>query len=306
MSLVSIIIPCYNGEAYVGDAINGALEQTHCEVEVIVVDDGSTDNSLKVIQSFGDRIRCLSGPNRGACAARNWGFEESNGEFIQFFDADDLIHREKIQRQLAVLVGSDNTLVFSLHEVTSFDQTTSTNQWNRRDDPSDAIRFMFAGDLPTPAPLHRRSLVERIGGWREDLECAQDRDFHLRLAMSGVRFERVDDVLFTIRRRRGSIGMSSVSKIHTRRAELAIMAAENLISAGSWNSVRSHECAAMISNAARGLVLSSPSDAREWFRQAKKIHPSGGIAKVYSPIGLVLRRCFGSRITEFLHRKVRS
>ena len=93
--LTSVVIPCYNAEGYVGEAIESALNQTYRPVEVIVIDDGSTDGSLDVIRSFGDRIRYESGPNRGPSAARNRGVQLARGELIQFLDADDVLHPEK-------------------------------------------------------------------------------------------------------------------------------------------------------------------------------------------------------------------
>ena len=98
--LVSILIPCHNAEAFVADAIESALGQTHPNVEVVVVDDGSTDRSLEVIRSYDGRIRWETGPCRGACAARNRALALSLGEFIQFLDSDDLLLPQKIERQL--------------------------------------------------------------------------------------------------------------------------------------------------------------------------------------------------------------
>lgn len=84
--LVSIIIPCYNSELYIAEAIECSFNQTYSNVEVIVVDDGSTDRSVEIIKSFGDRIRFEKIDHQGACAARNRGLELSQGEFIQFLD----------------------------------------------------------------------------------------------------------------------------------------------------------------------------------------------------------------------------
>ena len=89
--LVSILIPCYNAERWVGQAIESALAQTWPNKEVIVVDDGSTDGSLEVIKSFGDRIKWETGPNRGGNVARNRLLELSHGEWIQYLDADDYL-----------------------------------------------------------------------------------------------------------------------------------------------------------------------------------------------------------------------
>ena len=92
---VSILIPCYNGESFVREAIDSALNQTWANVEVVVVDDGSTDNSVDILKSYGDRIICETGPNRGACAARNRAFELSSGDLIQYLDADDKLCLDK-------------------------------------------------------------------------------------------------------------------------------------------------------------------------------------------------------------------
>ena len=105
--LVSIIIPCYNSEQYVAEAIQSALDQTYTNCEIIVIDDGSTDGSLEVIKGFGHRIRWETGPNQGGCAARNRGLELSKGEWIQFLDSDDLLPPEKIHAQMTSLSGKD-------------------------------------------------------------------------------------------------------------------------------------------------------------------------------------------------------
>lgn len=101
--LVSILIPCYNAELYVGEAIQSALAQDYGRVEVVVVDDGSIDGSLKAIRSFfGDpRFRYETGPHRGGNAARNQLLRRARGEFVQFLDADDLLCRNKVAAALS-------------------------------------------------------------------------------------------------------------------------------------------------------------------------------------------------------------
>ncbi len=99
--LVSIIIPCFNARRYVSQAIQSALGQTYGNFEVIVVDDGSTDDSLQIIKSFGEAIRWESGPNRGGAAARNIGLALSKGEYVQFLDADDVLFPSKITCHLS-------------------------------------------------------------------------------------------------------------------------------------------------------------------------------------------------------------
>jgi glycosyltransferase involved in cell wall biosynthesis len=98
--LVSILIPCYNAERWVGEAIESALAQTWPEKEVLVIDDGSTDRSLEVIQRYRGRIRWETGPNRGSNTARNRLLELSAGEWLQYLDADDYLRPNKVQVQL--------------------------------------------------------------------------------------------------------------------------------------------------------------------------------------------------------------
>ena len=98
--LVSILIPCFNAERWIAQAIESALAQTWPEKEVIVVDDGSTDRSLDVIRRFDGRIRWETGPNRGGNAARNRLLELARGDWLQYLDADDYLLPEKVARQV--------------------------------------------------------------------------------------------------------------------------------------------------------------------------------------------------------------
>lgn len=98
--LVSVVIPNYNYARYLPEAIESVLAQTHKNVEVIVVDDGSTDDSKAVLASFGDRIRTIFQQNQGVSAARNRGVAESNGDFLAFLDADDAFLPSKLEKQL--------------------------------------------------------------------------------------------------------------------------------------------------------------------------------------------------------------
>src|SRR3954447_12953483 len=98
--LVSIIIPCHNAERWVGQAIESALNQNYSNYEVIVIDDGSTDRSLDVIKLFDQRITRLSTANRGPSSARNAGLDIARGEWVQFLDADDLLHPQKVDFSL--------------------------------------------------------------------------------------------------------------------------------------------------------------------------------------------------------------
>jgi glycosyltransferase involved in cell wall biosynthesis len=103
--LVSAIIPNHNYAKYVVEAVESVLNQSYTNLEVIVVDDGSTDQSLEILQVFGERIVVISQKNAGVSAARNAGVVASSGEYIAFLDADDIWECEKIERQVAVFSG---------------------------------------------------------------------------------------------------------------------------------------------------------------------------------------------------------
>jgi glycosyltransferase involved in cell wall biosynthesis len=100
--LVSILINNYNYERYLSDAIASALEQTYTTFEVIVVDDGSTDNSLRVVDAYGDRVKLIAKDNGGQASAFNAGFEASSGDIICFLDSDDLFLPDKLARVVKV------------------------------------------------------------------------------------------------------------------------------------------------------------------------------------------------------------
>jgi glycosyltransferase involved in cell wall biosynthesis len=188
--LVSIIIPCFNAKRWIGEAIRSTLVQTHRPLEIVVIDDGSTDTSLEVIKSFGDKIRWETGPNRGGNAARNRGFKLSQGDYLQFLDADDYLLPEKISQQVAFLVSTGADAVYGdwRHQHHSPDGKVELEDIAISGDQDDILGALLAGWWVAPAAvLARREAVLRTGGWDESLTAAQDRDYMISLAMSGAR-----------------------------------------------------------------------------------------------------------------------
>lgn len=100
-ALVTCVVPVFNGERYLAEALDSVLSQTYQPVEIIVVDDGSTDGTAQVVAGYGERVRYYFQDNSGAPAARNRGIEAAQGEFVAFLDADDMWHKEKLERQIA-------------------------------------------------------------------------------------------------------------------------------------------------------------------------------------------------------------
>jgi glycosyltransferase involved in cell wall biosynthesis len=110
--LVSVVMPVYNAGNYLNEAVQSLLKQSYSNWELIVVDDGSTDNSLEILNSYSDpRIRIFQRENGGQCAATNTALQHINGDYVLFFDADDVMDKDKIRRQLNTLRTEGNNVV---------------------------------------------------------------------------------------------------------------------------------------------------------------------------------------------------
>ena len=293
-ALASIIIPCHNGERYVGEAIESALTQTYPNIEVVVIDDGSTDDSLKVIRSFGNRVRWESGTNRGACAARNRGIELARGKLVQFLDADDLLFPEKIEMQVKHSASLDEqTVSICLGHPSKPDKFLEW-QYARLYEPStDPVEFALGGILPTTAPLHRRTLLRQVGGFDEVLPCAQEFDLHLRLVCSGVMLCQLREVLFTVRRQSRSISSDGTKVIRQKRYILD-KARVVLESRREFTAARQQKMAIILAHAATHLELFDDKNAAALcWRDAYSLSPDAAVLS-WSPRWRPLVRLVGS------------
>jgi hypothetical protein len=188
--LVTIAIPCFNAAQWIAQAMQSALDQTWPSVEVIVVDDGSTDGSLGVLAAFDEKIRVLSGAHRGGNHARNAALHAATGEWIQFLDADDFLLPEKIARQFDEAAGgSDADVIYSPVWI----ETTTDGRLERvASDTSPQIDIFaqwLAWHIPqTGGALWRCSALESLGGWKEGQPCCQEHEVYLRAIKAGLRF----------------------------------------------------------------------------------------------------------------------
>lgn len=194
---VEVAIPCYNSQAWIGRALTSVLDQGYRNIVPIVVDDGSTDASLEVIRSFGDRVMVETGPNRGACHARNRGLAlacEANASHIVFLDADDYFEGPVIEGAAQSAMREEADLVLS--EMTLEDETGQRKErrlYSGRIAPETVFAGWMRGDYFIPGCiLWRRSLVESLGGWDESLSRYQDTDIALRAMLSNPRIVKND------------------------------------------------------------------------------------------------------------------
>jgi glycosyltransferase involved in cell wall biosynthesis len=190
--LVSIIIPCYNNRSFIREAIESALDLTYPDLEIIVIDDGSQDDSLEIIRSFGDKIRWETGSNQGAPTARNRGIDLARGKYIKFLDGDDILLPDSIERQ--VLQASK--LTDDLPAIIYGDPIRIDRQGNLlpsyplqpRQATIDPIEQILSNCPLTSCPLHQKDYLAAIGGFDPTLTRGQEHDLHLRLVLSGVKF----------------------------------------------------------------------------------------------------------------------
>jgi len=189
---VSVIIPVFNAAEYLIDTLNSVCNQTYQNIEVIIVDDGSTDASLELAKRYDDdRFIIAKNKGKGACAARNYGFELSTGDYIQYLDADDLLSVDKIKKQVEILNEYENDIIVSAvwgKFISSKTKVIWENHLlNKNFDPaykwlSDSWKGNGVGQ--TAIWLTPRKLIEKAGPWNENLKINQDGEFFSRVLMN--------------------------------------------------------------------------------------------------------------------------
>lgn len=208
---VTAVIPCYNGRAYVADAVRSALAQTYGSLEVVVVDDGSSDDSRDVVRSIGDpRVRLVEHEsNRGIAAARNTGVRQARGDYVAFLDQDDTWYPRKLEKQVEVLdrdASGEIGLVFAAREILRDGKRRRVARDLRFPRPIETAsrREVLAAFLERNfvwliSALVRRRCFDDVGFFSESITSgADDLEFCVRLAMK-YRLAYIDEVLVTRR-----------------------------------------------------------------------------------------------------------
>lgn len=190
---LSVVIPAYNRAHLIGETVRSLLAQTRPADEIIVVDDGSTDDTAAVAESFGPPVRVIRQTNGGPASARNTGFRASRGEFIHFFDSDDLAAPNKHAVQLAALetTGADIAYGPWIKGRLADGKFTPSNhvfQQNGLPGGGNLIKSLLTDWSVVPhAALFRRTIVEKAGGFPEDLFGTEDQQMFLACLLAGAR-----------------------------------------------------------------------------------------------------------------------
>ena len=186
---VSILIPCHNAAPWLAETLESALAQTWPHREIIVVDDGSSDDSASLARTFAPRgIRLVEQPNRGASAARNHALRLSSGDYLQFLDADDLLAPDKLAQQVQLAAAADVVLcgTWSRFTRTPADADFTPQPLSADAAPIDWLVTKFGQNamMHPAAWLTPRALAERAGPWDESLSLDDDGEYFTRVVLA--------------------------------------------------------------------------------------------------------------------------
>jgi glycosyltransferase involved in cell wall biosynthesis len=308
--LISILIPCYNGERWIARAIESALAQTWSTTEVIVVDDGSTDNSLNVIRAFDGRIRWETGPNRGGNAARNRLLELARGDWVQYLDADDYLLPYKIKLQMDALAGSnDADLIYG--SITLEDWSNGHPRLERMPihELEDVWEALALWHLPqTGSPLCRKLSIEQVGGWNDAQPCCQEHELYLRLLIAGKKFKYYpcDGAVYR-QWSDATVSKKEIKEVHRRRLEIEQKIEDHLRRTNQLTSERMRAISQARFEIARGAYQYDPEFASSIVKNVKlrdpDFSPTGNAAPLHYRLAF---RLFGFDVTESLARGLRT
>lgn len=233
--LVSVIIPLYNRAPLILETLGSVLEQTYRPIELIVIDDESTDNSIEIVKHFKSennsdqfRIKISKQKNSGAPTARNRGIFSSKGKYLQFLDSDDILKPSKLQEEIKVLETNRNLdIVYSKAQFFTGNGNLQEEFWGIPLTSSSAD--YFNNSWQTMCPLYRRSAVETIGLWNPDLPINQDWEYCIRTITSDLNIQFIPEVhsLFRVHQF-GNIG-SGLDPEKVKGKELATTSVYHLL-----------------------------------------------------------------------------
>lgn len=206
--LISIIIPVYNSEKYVKDTLESCLKQTYTNLEIIIVNDGSTDKSEKIINGFNDtRIKYFKITNSGPCYARNFGIKKATGDLFQFLDADDILEKDKIKAQVKIYESHGEDFIYGgiMGAIIKGQKYLEPGFefYYRNLTPQEYFRNMFHNFgkyYTTGIWLVPRKLVEGTHGWDEKVKINNDGEYFTRIILNSKGIIFCPESIFYYRR----------------------------------------------------------------------------------------------------------
>ncbi len=190
--LISVIIPVYNGKQFLSEAVNSILQQNYHPLEIIIVDDGSTDGTAELQNSFDKQVRFIYQDNKGPAAARNTGINEASGQFLAFLDSDDLWPSGKLSKQINHLLQDPNLQAVIGH--TKCFVSGNINQSEIIKEQGSVISVQLG------SALFRKTAFEKVGLFDEELRYSEDHDWFLRAREKGISLLVLEEITLYHRR----------------------------------------------------------------------------------------------------------
>lgn len=209
--VVSVVIPCFNAQATIAETLESVLAQTQPGIEIIAVDDGSSDATVAILKSYGSKIQVLTGPNGGASKARNRGTALARGTYIQYLDADDIIVPDALRARIQALEATGAAIAYCDYQYfeSGIPGQRVLGKIVERDaadvDPDPEIAVATTFWAPPAALLYRRRIVEAAGPWNETLPMIEDARFLFECIRAGGKLVRVPGISALYRVTPGSL-----------------------------------------------------------------------------------------------------
>lgn len=306
-SKVSVIVPAYNAATYLPESIDSVLAQTYQDFEIILVDDGSTDQINCVVEKYRSQLRYMRQENKGPSAARNTGIRMALGEYLVFLDADDLIFTKKLALQAAFLdEHPDISIVYSDGYCIKEDENGNEVRESFASlgyiikslaEPEDSLKvLLIQNGFPLHAAMVRKRAIDKVDGFDESLRALEDWDLWVRLAHEH-RFAYLDAIVAKYRIVEGSVSHQYVQKnIALRQIKRKIETSEIFASLPSITRADFY-----FHWGVQELDFGEADLAISKFRAAIALHPT----HLLSRIALFLTSILGHKAVIFYHLKRR-
>lgn len=301
-SLVSVIIPTYNRADYIAEAVDSVLAQTYAPIEIIVVDDGSTDNTKEIIERYKDKVRYIWQENAWCGAARNRGLKAANGDFVAFLDSDDLWTSEKAVRDVEFLDNHPEIgAVYS-----DYDEIDAEGKFIKRIHKS-KLRGWITSELLHDSPIFTSSLMvrkvffEQVGGFREEPEISEDWELWVRLS-TVAQFAYLPHV--ASKKRSHPVNITSNAEIIERASKLVckVFAEADYLTAEQKKLLPKTRARVALVNAINYCSAGKKTAALNFLRQAFRLNRQIVLDPVFS---YTLLRIFGGSHLSNLSRMFR-
>ncbi|MGJ8745210.1 glycosyltransferase family 2 protein [Polaribacter sp.] len=310
--LVSILIPMYNSEDYINETLDSCLSQKYKNIEIIIVDDESTDSSYKICETYAAQykfIKVYKQLNSGAPAARNLAFKKSKGEFIQYLDADDLLSDDKIEGQINILKNEDDSTISycKYSRFTDDIEKSILNQNSISINYTRSITFfnylLKTGWLQTSCWLVPRKLIISTGDWRQDLSRNQDGDFFGRVILNSKKgiYSNKGEVFYRILNPNSITAKKKDVLYFESYIKSFYLCADFIILNGKLN--ENYYIAKMMNGLCERLVVMNSKEVQNGI---DKINDLGfaSLNKLQHPIIRILKYVFGYRISILIKMKI--